>query len=42
LFVFAGLISIAVVPASALKVMSLYWCFFTAVWVVIFAIASQL
>jgi hypothetical protein len=41
LFVFAGLIAVAVVPASALKVMALYWYFFTAVWVVIFVVASQ-
>jgi len=41
-FVLAGLISIAVVPASTLKVMALYWYFVAAVWVVIFVVASQL
>lgn len=41
LFVFAGLIAIAAVPASAIRAMALYWYFFTAVWVVIFLIARQ-
>jgi heme/copper-type cytochrome/quinol oxidase subunit 3 len=39
LFVFAGLISIAVVPVSALRTVALYWYFFTAVWLVIFLVS---
>jgi heme/copper-type cytochrome/quinol oxidase subunit 3 len=41
LFVLAGLVAAAVVPASAIRVMALYWYFFTAVWVVICVVASQ-
>jgi heme/copper-type cytochrome/quinol oxidase subunit 3 len=41
LFVFAGVVAIAAVPASAIRTMALYWYFFTAVWVVIFVVASQ-
>lgn len=40
LFVFAGIISIAAVPVSALRIVALYWYFFTAVWLVIFLVAS--
>ncbi len=39
LFVFAGLISIAVVPVSGLRTVALYWYFFTAVWLVIFLVS---
>jgi len=39
LFVFAGLISIAVVPVSALRTVALYWYFFTGVWLVIFLVS---
>jgi heme/copper-type cytochrome/quinol oxidase subunit 3 len=41
LFVFAGVIALAVVPASGLRALSLYWYFFTAVWLVIFGVAGQ-
>ncbi|MGA2212668.1 MAG: hypothetical protein ABSH31_05280 [Bryobacteraceae bacterium] len=41
LFVFAGIISIAAVPLSALRTVALYWYFFTAVWLVIFLVASH-
>jgi heme/copper-type cytochrome/quinol oxidase subunit 3 len=41
LFVFAGMISIAAVPVSALRTVALYWYFFTVVWLVIFLVASQ-
>jgi hypothetical protein len=41
LFVLAGVIALAVVPASALRAMALYWYFFTAVWLVIFGVAGQ-
>ncbi len=41
LFVLAGVIALAVVPASGLQAVSLYWYFFTAVWLVIFGVASQ-
>jgi hypothetical protein len=41
LFVFAGMISIAAVPVSALRTVALYWYFFTAVWLVILLVASQ-
>lgn len=40
-FVLAGVIALAVVPASALRAMSLYWFFFTVVWLIIFGIAGQ-
>jgi heme/copper-type cytochrome/quinol oxidase subunit 3 len=40
LFVFAGLIPIAALPVSAIRPVALYWHFFTAVWLVIFVIAS--
>ena len=36
LHILAGLIALALVPASAIKVMALYWYFFSAVWIVIF------
>ncbi len=39
LFVFAGVIAIAVVPVSALRTLALYWYFFTAVWLVIFLVS---
>jgi hypothetical protein len=41
LFVFAGVIALAVVPASGLPALSLYWYFFTAVWLVVLGVASQ-
>jgi len=41
LFVLAGVIALAVIPASALRTMALYWYFLTAVWLVIILIASQ-
>jgi heme/copper-type cytochrome/quinol oxidase subunit 3 len=41
LHVFAGLIALATVPGSALRAMSLYWYFLTAVWLVILVVASQ-
>jgi heme/copper-type cytochrome/quinol oxidase subunit 3 len=41
LFVFAGVIALAVVPASGLRALSLYWYFFTAVWLVILGVASR-
>lgn len=40
LFVLAGVIAVAVVPSSGLRAMALYWYFFTAVWLVIFALGS--
>jgi len=40
LFVFAGVIALAVVPVSGLRTLSLYWYFFTAVWLVIFGVAG--
>jgi heme/copper-type cytochrome/quinol oxidase subunit 3 len=39
LHILAGLIALALVPASALKAMALYWYFFSAVWIVIFTMA---
>jgi heme/copper-type cytochrome/quinol oxidase subunit 3 len=39
LHMLAGLIALAVVPASALKVMAMYWYFFSAVWLAIFALS---
>jgi len=41
LFVLAGVIALAVVPVSGLRALSLYWYFFTAVWLIIFGIAGQ-
>ena len=35
----AGLIALAVVPASTLKVMALYWYFFSAIGIVMFIVA---
>jgi heme/copper-type cytochrome/quinol oxidase subunit 3 len=35
----AGLIALALVPASTLKVMALYWYFFSAVGIVMFIVA---
>jgi len=40
LHVLAGLIALAIVPASALRVMALYWYFLMAVWLVIILIGS--
>ena len=40
IFVLVGTILIALVPVSALRTMALYWYFCTAVWLVIFAVAS--
>ena len=40
LFVLAGVIALAIVPASALRTMALYWHFLTAVWLVILLIGS--
>lgn len=39
LHILAGIIALALVPASALRTMALYWYFFTAVWVAIFLVA---
>lgn len=41
LFVFAGVIAIAVVPISAIRTVAFYWYFFTAVWLVIFFVARM-
>jgi hypothetical protein len=41
LFVLAGVIALAVVPAPGLRALSLYSYFFTAVWLVIILVASQ-
>jgi heme/copper-type cytochrome/quinol oxidase subunit 3 len=41
LFVLAGVIALAVVPAAGLRALSLYWYFFTAVWLVIFGVAGR-
>jgi len=41
LFVLAGVVALAVVPASGLRALSLYWYFFTAVWLVVFGVAGQ-
>jgi len=41
LFVLAGVIALAVVPASGLRALSLYWYFFTGVWLIIFGVAGQ-
>jgi len=38
LHILAGLIAVAIIPASAFRVMALYWHFFTAVWIAIFLI----
>jgi len=38
LHILAGLIALAIVPASALRALALYWYFFTAVWLAIFLI----
>ena len=42
LHILGGLMAMAVVPTSALKVIALYWYFFTAVWLAIFLVASQI
>lgn len=42
LFIIAGVIAVAVAPASALRAMSFYWYFFTAVWLVIIITATRL
>lgn len=39
LHIFAGMIALAVVPASAVRPMALYWYFFTGVWLVIVLVA---
>ena len=36
LHILAGLVALALVPASALRAMALYWYFLTAVWLAIF------
>lgn len=41
LFVLAGVIALAIVPASALRAMAFYWYFSTAVWLAIFGVASR-
>jgi heme/copper-type cytochrome/quinol oxidase subunit 3 len=41
IFVIAGVVAMAVVPVRALRTMALYWYFCTAVWLVIFLVASQ-
>ncbi|HTR37941.1 MAG TPA: hypothetical protein VMH80_18660 [Bryobacteraceae bacterium] len=41
LFVGAGVIALAVVPASGIPALSLYWFFFTGVWLIIFGVAGQ-
>jgi heme/copper-type cytochrome/quinol oxidase subunit 3 len=38
LHVLAGVIALAIVPATALRAMALYWYFFIAVWLAIFLI----
>jgi heme/copper-type cytochrome/quinol oxidase subunit 3 len=35
LHILAGIVALALVPASALRTMALYWYFFTAVWLAI-------
>lgn len=39
LHILAGIVALALVPASALRTMALYWYFFTAVWIAIFLVA---
>lgn len=39
LHIFAGVVAVSLVPASALRIMALYWYFFTAVWLAIFLVA---
>jgi heme/copper-type cytochrome/quinol oxidase subunit 3 len=41
LHILAGMIALAIVPASALRSLALFWYFFTAVWLLIFLVASQ-
>ncbi len=41
LFVGAGVVALAAVPASGLRALSLYWYFFTGVWLIIFGVAGQ-
>jgi hypothetical protein len=41
LFVLAGVIALAFGPVSSQPALSLYWYFFTAVWLVIFGISGQ-
>jgi heme/copper-type cytochrome/quinol oxidase subunit 3 len=36
LHIFAGVVALSLVPATALRAMALYWYFFTAVWLAIF------
>ena len=40
-FILAGVIALALAPSSGLRALSLYWYFFTAVWLVIFAVAGR-
>jgi len=42
LFVFAGIVALAVAPASGGRAISFYWYFFTAVWLIIFGVAGQI
>lgn len=39
LHVLAGLVALAVVPATAMRTVALYWYFFAAVWLAIFLVA---
>jgi heme/copper-type cytochrome/quinol oxidase subunit 3 len=41
LHILAGLIALALAPASALKTLALYWYFLTAVWLAIVLVASR-
>jgi hypothetical protein len=41
IFILAGVIALAVVPPSGLRALSLYWYFFTGVWLIIFGVAGQ-
>lgn len=40
-FMLAGVVALALSPASALRAMSYYWYFFTAVWLVIIMVATR-
>ncbi len=39
-FIIAGAIAVPAVPLRSLRALALYWYFFTAVWLVIFGVAS--
>ncbi len=41
IFVLAGVLAMAIVPVRALRTTALYWYFCTAVWLVIFMVASR-